>query len=139
MSTRPPGTTATRSGRGDFVKNFSNGSDGELTTSDGARYNTCEDGSCDRPTHRFDSPPKRDATRPVDSPEPRDSTSVGILWASRITAVGLEFVLPSVAGLLLDRSWPLAPLGVIAGVVLGFAIGMAHLLRISREGSGTKR
>lgn len=75
----------------------------------------------------------------MDSPEPGDSKSVGILWASRITAVGLEFVLPSVAGLLLDRKWPLAPLGVIAGVVLGFAIGMAHLLRISREGAGAKR
>ena len=121
------------------MKNFSNGRDGELTSGDGARYNTCEDGSCDRlevPNRDFS--PKREATRPVDSPEPRDSTSVGILWASRITAVGLEFVLPSVAGLLLDRKWPLAPLGVIAGVVLGFAIGMAHLLRISREGAGTK-
>jgi hypothetical protein len=123
----------------DFVKNFSNRRAGELTSGDGARYNTCEDGSCDRPTVRLRLPPKRETTRPVDSPEPRDSTSVGILWASRITAVGLEFVLPAVVGLFLDRTWSLGPLGVIAGVVIGFAIGMAHLLRISREGAGAKR
>lgn len=58
--------------------------------------------------------------------------SLGLLWATRVTTVGLEFSLPALAGLWLDGRWPLRPLGVIAGAVLGFAIGMLHLLRISR-------
>lgn len=62
--------------------------------------------------------------------------SAGLLWASRVTTVGLEFALPALAGLWLDRHWPLQPLGVIAGAVLGFTMGILHLLRISRMGGG---
>ena len=55
-------------------------------------------------------------------------------WASRGMSVGLEFVVPAILGLWLDRYWPVAPLGVIAGAVLGFALGLTHLLRIAKEG-----
>ncbi|MDB5353539.1 MAG: hypothetical protein JWN86_4786 [Planctomycetota bacterium] len=65
--------------------------------------------------------------------------SQGLLWASRITTVGLEFALPPLAGMWLDRKWPLGPLGVIAGAILGFILGMIHLLSISRDESGGKK
>jgi ATP synthase protein I len=87
----------------------------------------------------MNSSPRTESIPPVDRPETGDSTSVGILWASRITAVGLEFALPVLAGLFLDRKWSLGPLGVIAGGVLGFTLGMVHLLRISHDGTGTKK
>jgi ATP synthase protein I len=62
-----------------------------------------------------------------------------MMWASRVTTVGLEFALPALLGVWLDRYWSLAPLGVIGGAVLGFIGGMAHLLQMSREGSNSDR
>jgi F0F1-type ATP synthase assembly protein I len=55
-------------------------------------------------------------------------------WASRITTVGLEFALPPLAGVYLDRFWSLRPLATILGVLLGFGVGMLNILRIAREG-----
>jgi len=54
-------------------------------------------------------------------------------------SVALEFVIPAMLGLWLDRYWPLAPLGVIAGAVAGFAVGLTHLLRIAAEGERRSR
>lgn len=71
----------------------------------------------------------------LDRPEPRDPTSQGIYWASRITTVGLEFALPALGGFWLDGHWPLRPLGVILGAILGFAVGLVHLVRIARTGT----
>ncbi len=67
-------------------------------------------------------------------PEPSDPMSIGLYWASRVTTVGLEFALPALGGLWLDRHWPLGPAGVIVGAAIGFAVGMLHLLKISRDG-----
>ena len=67
-------------------------------------------------------------------PEQRDSRSQAMYWASRGMSVGLEFVVPALLGLGLDRVWPLAPAGVIGGAVLGFAVGLYHLLQIAAEG-----
>jgi hypothetical protein len=69
----------------------------------------------------------------VGRPEPSDPLSIGLYWASRVTTVGLEFALPALGGLWLDRRWPIAPTGVIVGAAIGFAVGMLHLLRISRD------
>lgn len=66
--------------------------------------------------------------------EPRSNLSVGIGWASRVTTVGLEFVVPALLGVLLDRQLGTSPLALLTGAVLGFAIGMVHILRIAREG-----
>ena len=74
----------------------------------------------------------------MDRPDPPDAMSAGITWASRITAVGLEFALPPLGGLWLDKYWSLGPLGVIAGAALGFTAGMVHLLQISRDGAGPR-
>ena len=61
--------------------------------------------------------------------------SVGMEWASRVTTVGLEFALPPLAGAGLDRWWGTSPWATVVGAVLGFAVGMVHLLRIAREGT----
>lgn len=65
--------------------------------------------------------------------EPRSNLSVGMQWASRISAVGMEFAVPPVLGILLDRWWGTSPLATIVGMFLGFAVGMRHLLEIAHE------
>jgi hypothetical protein len=66
--------------------------------------------------------------------EPRSPLAVAIQWSSRITAVGLEFALPPLAGAYLDRYWRLSPLATILGVLIGFAVGMLSILQIARQG-----
>jgi ATP synthase protein I len=59
--------------------------------------------------------------------------SVGIAWASRITTLALEFSIPVVFGVGLDRWWRTTPLMMISGAVLGFGLFMFHTLRMARE------
>jgi len=54
-------------------------------------------------------------------------------WASRVSTIGLEFALPALAGVYLDRWWSLRPLATIVGALLGFAVGMMHIFRIARD------
>ena len=56
-------------------------------------------------------------------------------WASRATTIGLEFALPPLLGALGDRRWKTAPWLTVVGAVLGFAVGMMHILRLAREKS----
>jgi ATP synthase protein I len=56
-------------------------------------------------------------------------------WASRISTIGLEFALPPLAGVGLDRWWGTGPWATVVGAVLGFAVGMMHILRVAREGT----
>jgi F0F1-type ATP synthase assembly protein I len=72
-------------------------------------------------------------TRPE---EPRSSLAVGIEWASRVSTVGLTFVVPPLLGHLADRGMGTSPVGLLIGAVLGFAVGMMSILRIAREGTG---
>ena len=48
-------------------------------------------------------------------------------WVSRITTVGLEMVLPGLAGVYLDRKLGTSFLTLI-GFGLGLVVGMTHLL-----------
>jgi F0F1-type ATP synthase assembly protein I len=57
------------------------------------------------------------------------------MWASRASSIGLEFALPPLLGAYLDKRWGTLPWATVAGAVVGFAIGMMHVLRIAREGS----
>jgi F0F1-type ATP synthase assembly protein I len=70
------------------------------------------------------------------SDEPRSPLADGIAWASRVSTVGLEFVVPPLLGLLLDRWLHTTPFALLVGAVLGFAAGMRHILQIAREGPG---
>ncbi|WP_435016043.1 hypothetical protein TA3x_003602 [Tundrisphaera sp. TA3] len=62
----------------------------------------------------------------------RSPLSVGIDWASRITTLGLEFSLPPVAGHVADRQLGTGPALLLLGMVLGFGVGMIHLVKIAR-------
>lgn len=67
---------------------------------------------------------------------PRSRLSVGWEWASRVLTVGLEFALPPLFGAWFDRWVGRGHWGVLGGVVLGFCVGMTHLLQIARAGTG---
>ena len=73
------------------------------------------------------------------SDEPRSALSVGMGWASRVSSVGMAFVLPALFGALLDHWWGTSPWALLAGAVLGFAVGMLEILRIARDGAGASR
>lgn len=62
----------------------------------------------------------------------RSPLSVGLEWATRLTALGLEFSLPVLLGYWADRRWGLAPWGVLGGAVLGFIVGFLGLLQMVR-------
>lgn len=69
----------------------------------------------------------------VKQPEPRSPLAVGLDLASRITTIGLEFALPAAAGYGLDSWLGTMPVATVAGVVLGFLIGMLHAVRMSGD------
>lgn len=71
----------------------------------------------------------------IPSEPSRSPLSVGVEWASRVMTIGLEFALPALGGVWLDRRLGTGPWMVLVGSGLGFAAGMVHLLRIGREGS----
>ncbi len=68
--------------------------------------------------------------------ESRSNLAIGMQWASRVTSVGLEFVVPPLLGHLADRRLGTSPLVLLIGSVVGFALGMMHILRFAREGTG---
>jgi len=74
----------------------------------------------------------------VPQPERRSNLSIGIEWASRVSTVGLEFALPPLGGAYLDHRAGTTPWLTLLGVVLGFAVGMMHILRIARGDAGRK-
>jgi ATP synthase protein I len=56
-------------------------------------------------------------------------------WATRVTSVGLEFVVPPLLGVLLDRWLGSSPVCMLLGAVIGFAVGMMQILRIAKDGT----
>jgi F0F1-type ATP synthase assembly protein I len=54
-------------------------------------------------------------------------------WAARVTTIALEFALPPLLGAGADRWCGTAPWLTVAGAVLGFAVGMMHVLRLAKE------
>ena len=71
----------------------------------------------------------------MSGPDGRSPLSVGMNWASRITTLGFEFALPPLLGHYVDGRLGSNPVGLMVGMVLGFAVGMMHLLRIARDSS----
>jgi F0F1-type ATP synthase assembly protein I len=57
------------------------------------------------------------------------------MWASRVTTLGLEFALPALGGFWLDGRLGTLPWVTLLGSILGFTVGITHLLRIARQGS----
>jgi len=69
----------------------------------------------------------------------RDPVGLGMLWATRVTTLGLEFALPIGAGAWADRRYHCSPALLILGLLLGATVGTLHLVQIARELSGPPR
>jgi len=69
----------------------------------------------------------------VEQPESRSPLSVGLEWVTMVTTIGLEFALPPVIGYFIDARVGTAPVGTIVGAVVGFLVGMLHIVRMSRS------
>jgi F0F1-type ATP synthase assembly protein I len=52
--------------------------------------------------------------------------------------MALGFALPIVAGAMLDQWLQSSPIGVLVGLVLGFLVGMAQVLRLARTGTDSE-
>jgi F0F1-type ATP synthase assembly protein I len=70
---------------------------------------------------------------------PQTPLSIGVAWASRVTSLALEFVLPTLAGWWIDGRLGTRPWGLMAGATLGFVVGLIHLLQIARGGAKSRR
>jgi hypothetical protein len=69
-------------------------------------------------------------------PNPKHPLALALEWVSKITTVGLEMVLPGVAGAWLDRQWGTSWIA-LAGFSVGLVVGMWHLLRmVNKPGGG---
>ena len=69
--------------------------------------------------------------------DPRSPLSVGIGWASRISALGFEFSLPPLAGYACRSCWlgSRSESASLVGMILGFLVGMMHILRLAKDSS----
>ena len=56
-----------------------------------------------------------------------------MVWTSYLMTIGMEMALPSLGGYGLDRWLGTPPIFLIAGVLLGFATGFLHLLRLAKS------
>jgi F0F1-type ATP synthase assembly protein I len=72
----------------------------------------------------------------VSGSDQRSPLSIGMSWASRISAIGFEFAVPPLAGYALDRwlGWS-KPGGILVGMIVGFLVGMMHILQIAKGSS----
>lgn len=68
------------------------------------------------------------------SEQPQSPLSLGISWAYRIAALGMEFTLPALGGYLLDRRWESSPVATLIGACFGFAAGLYHLILLAAPG-----
>jgi hypothetical protein len=75
----------------------------------------------------------------AEQPESPSPLSVGLEWASRITTIGLEFVLPMVLGYGVDTWLRTTPAGTLAGAALGFALGIWQTIRMTQKLPGQSR
>ena len=53
-------------------------------------------------------------------------------WVTQITTVSLEMALPPSLGYWADKHWQTEPWLVSLGAVLGFWVGMRHLLQMTK-------
>ena len=60
-------------------------------------------------------------------------------WVTQITTVSLEMALPPLLGYWGDKHWQTEPWLVSLGAVVGFAVGMKHLLQIAKMSNENHR
>lgn len=62
---------------------------------------------------------------------PPDSRELGYYFS--LAQVGLEMVVPLVAGVWLDRTFGWTPWATLAGIALGFVGGLGHLIVLAKR------
>jgi hypothetical protein len=62
---------------------------------------------------------------------------MGFEWASRVTTVCLEMVLPGIGGQWLDKRWGTNYLALL-GLVIGVSVGIMHLLAMTKQAEQSK-
>lgn len=76
---------------------------------------------------------------PAPPDDQRPPLVVAIQWVSQITTVSLEMVLPAALGYWLDGTFGTEPWLTIVGAVLGFGIGLRHLLELTAPSDKTSK
>jgi ATP synthase protein I len=71
--------------------------------------------------------------KPTEEDDGRSSFAVAMEWTSRITAISMEMILPTLGGLWLDQRWQTRPLFLVLGGILGFSIAMTSLLQLGKS------
>lgn len=62
-----------------------------------------------------------------------------MMWASRISSIGFQFVVPAGFGWWLDRRWGTAPWLLIVGALLGFLTGTLALVQLAKDAGRAAR
>ncbi len=63
----------------------------------------------------------------------RSPLAVGYAWAARITGIGIEFVIPILVGVWLDRLLGTLIVFLLVGLFFGMGIGFIRLREIIRQ------
>lgn len=56
-----------------------------------------------------------------------------MMWASRVSSVGLQFVVPAAIGAGVDHYWNTRPVGVVIGAILGMVTGFLSVLKLAKD------
>lgn len=75
----------------------------------------------------------------VKSSQDRPPLAVAMQWVSQITTVSLEMSLPALLGYWLDSKWQTEPWLVVVGGVLGFVVGIRHLLQMVKMSESSQK
>lgn len=90
-----------------------------MTPLDWAIHETCEPAGCFAPVEDFE--------------KNRSFIATAVNWASRVTSIALEMVVPPVLGLWIDEKLGTGFVFVSLGAVLGFCTGMLSLLKMAKS------
>jgi hypothetical protein len=66
------------------------------------------------------------------NPDGRSPLAVAVHWASQVTTVSVQMVLPILLGVWVDRSWGTKAVFTILGAAAGLWLGIWNLIRIAR-------
>jgi F0F1-type ATP synthase assembly protein I len=65
-------------------------------------------------------------------PDGRSAIAVAMQWASQVTTVSIEMVLPILLGVWADRRWGTKAVFTILGGIAGLWLGIWNLIRIAK-------
>ena len=63
----------------------------------------------------------------------RNSYAAAMRWASQVSSISIEFVLPIAGGYWLDQKWGFTPWLTVAGLLFGGALGFLGLVKLLRD------